>query len=229
MRSFFLNRNYPAHVIDHAIRKVSTIDRATALAPNSRSSNSRIPFTLTYHPFNNLIKPIINRNFSLLQTDSNTSNIFNERPLFSFKRDRNLRSFLVKGAFHSVKEPGTFRCSRPICSTCPYIVSHTHITGPKSSLNITDHFNCITPNVVYCIKCSHCNLLYIGKTGCNNDSTKPVSRHFNLPNHSLSDFIVFGLSLVSGGNNCRKTKEMRFIHRLGTLNPNGMNEPLTFF
>ena len=31
MRSFFLNRNYPAHVIDNAFRKVSTIDRATAL------------------------------------------------------------------------------------------------------------------------------------------------------------------------------------------------------
>ena len=53
MSSFFLNRNYPAHVIDNAIRKVSTIDCATALAPNSRTSNNRIPFTLTYHPFNN--------------------------------------------------------------------------------------------------------------------------------------------------------------------------------
>ena len=50
----------------------------------------------------------------------------------------------------------------------------------------------------------------------NNDSTKPVSRHFNLSNHSLSDFIVFGLSLVRGDNDCRKTKEMRLIHQLGT-------------
>ena len=63
----------------------------------------------------------------------------------------------------------------------------------------------------------------------NNDSTKPVSRHFNLSDHSLSDFIVFGLSLVRGDNDCRKTKEMRLIHRLGTLNPNGMNERFTFF
>ena len=42
--------------------------------------------------------------------------------------------------------------------------SHSHITGPKSSLKITDHFDCITSNVVYCIKCSRCNLLYIGET-----------------------------------------------------------------
>ena len=39
----------------------------------------------------------------------------------------------------------------------------------------------------------------------NNDSTKPVSRYFNSFDHSLSDFIVFGLSLVNGGNDCRKT------------------------
>ena len=165
MRSFFLNRNYPAHVIDNAIRKVSTIDRATALAPNTRTSNNRIPFTLTYHPLNNSIKPIVNRNFSLLESDSITSNIFNDRPLFSFKRDRNLRSFLVKGVLRSANEPGTFRCSRKVCYTCPHIVSHTFIAGPKSSLRITDHFNCTTSNVIYCIKCSRCNLLYIGETG----------------------------------------------------------------
>ena len=40
---------------------------------------------------------------------------------------------------------------------------------------------------------------------------------------------VFGLYLVSGDSDCRKTKEMRLIHRLGTLNPNGMNERFTFF
>ena len=174
--------------------------------------------------------------------ESVTSNIFNDRPLFSFKRDRNLRSFLVKGVLRSANEPGTFRCSRKICYTCPHIISHTFIAGPKSSLRITDHFNCTTSNVIYCIKCSRCNLLYIGETGRRfgdrirdhlydvrkNDLTKPVSRHFNLPNHSLSDFIVFGLFLVSGNNDCRKTKEMRLIHRLGTHNPNGMNERFNY-
>ena len=46
--------------------------------------------------------------------------------------------------------------------------------------------------------------------------------------HSLFDFIVFGLSLVSGDNDCRKTKEMRLIQRLGTINPYGMNERFSF-
>ena len=45
--------------------------------------NDRIPFTITFHPVNNSIKPIVNRNFKLLKSDSSTSNIFNQRPLFS--------------------------------------------------------------------------------------------------------------------------------------------------
>ena len=242
MRSFFLNRNYPPHVVDQALRKVSLIDRNTALTPKVRAPNDRIPFTLTYHPINSSIKPIINRNYFLLTSETNTSHIFNDRPLFSNKRDRNLRSFLVKGVLHSNNDPGTFRCSRKRCNTCPYIVSHTSIVGPNSSLKITDHFDCTTSNVVYCIKCSLCNLLYVGETGrrlgdriCEhlrsirkNDLDKPVSRHFNLPNHSISNFIVFGLSLISGNNDCRKTKEMRLIHQLGTYNPHGLNERFVF-
>ena len=40
-------------------------------------------------------------------------------------------------------------------------------------------------------------------------------------NQTISDTIVFGLSFFSGDNDCRKTEEMRLIHRLGTINPNG--------
>ena len=242
MREFFIRRNYPAHIVDRAILKVSNISRTTALTPRVRTSNERIPFTVTYHPINNSIKPIVNRNFSILQSDTRTSAIFPDRPLFSFKRDRNLRSFLVKGTLTSDKEPGTFRCTRKRCSSCNYIVSHTSVVGPKSIVKITDHIVCTSSNVIYCIKCSRCNLLYVGETGRRfgdrirdhlydirkNDETKPVSRHFNSANHSLSDFIVFGLSLISGNNDCRKTKEMRLIHTLGTLAPNGLNERFVF-
>ena len=141
---------------------VSRTDRNTALTPNVRAPYSRIPFTLTYFPINttNTIVIIL---YSLLKT--NTSQIFNGRTPLSNKRDRNLRSFLVKGVLPSKYDPGTFRCSRKVCNTCPYILSHTSIVGPNSSLRITDHFECTTSNVDYCIKCSLCNLLYVGETG----------------------------------------------------------------
>ena len=242
MCSFFLNRNYPHDVVSRALAKVSDVSRESALVSNTRTTNNRIPFTVTYHPLNNAVKPIVNRNFNLLNSDLATSNIFSERPLFSFKRDRNLRNFLVRGVLPSNKEPGTFRCSRTRCNTCPHIVSRTSITGPRSSHRIIDHFDCITPNVIYCIQCTVCNLLYVGETGRRlgdrirdhvrdiglNDITKPVSRHFNSANHNISHMIVFGLCLISGTNDDRKSKEMRLIHSLGTHQPLGMNERFSF-
>ena len=75
-------------------------------------------------------------------------------------------------------------------------------------------------------------MLYIGETGCRlgdcirdhlydirkNDQSKPVSRQFNFSNHSISDFAAFGLPIINGGNDSRKTKETQLSHALGTLN-----------
>ena len=101
----------------------------------------------------------------------------------------------------------------------------------RPTLNITEHFNCTTPIFFYCIQCSNSNMIYIGETGHHlgdrirdhlydirkNDQSKPLSRYLNSSNHSISDFVAFGLSIINGGNDCRKTREMRVIHALGTL------------
>ena len=65
---------------------------------------------------------------------------------------------------------------------------------------ITDHFTSTPANVMYCVTCTYCNKLYIGETGRRlgdrfrehlrdverneKDASKPLARHFNLPNHS---------------------------------------------
>ena len=52
--------------------------------------------------------------------------------------------------------------------------------------------------------------------------------HFNSSNHCISDFVAFGFSIINGGNDCRKTKEMRLIQALANLNPQGkMNASLS--
>ena len=78
--------------------------------------------------------------------------------------------------------------------------------GPKRSIKITDHFLCTSTNVIYCITFAYCKMLYIGGTGrrlgdqfqevlCqlernDKDASKPVTRHFNLPNHSKQHMAV---------------------------------------
>ena len=99
-------------------------------------------------------------------------------------------------------------------------------------------------NVIYCITCNYCNKLYIGETGRrlgdrfrehlrdvernDKDASKPVARHFNLPNHSKQHMAVCGLSLHLGSSESRKTLEQKFIFQIGTLNPHGINERFSF-
>ena len=88
------------------------------------------------------------------------------------------------------------------------------------------------------------SLLYIGETGRrlgdrfrehlrevernDKDTSKPVARHSNLPNHSKQHMEVCGLPLHLGSSESLKTLEQKFIFQIGTLNPHGINERFPF-
>ena len=75
------------------------------------------------------------------------------------------------------------------------------ISGPKSNFVTRHNFTFTSSNIIYCISCIKCWKLYIGETGRrlsdrfaehlrsvrNNDLDKPVARHFNATNHSISN------------------------------------------
>ena len=60
------------------------------------------------------------------------------------------------------------------------------------------------------------------------DASKPVARHFNLPNHSQKHMAVCGLFLHLGNTESRKNIEQKFIFQIGTLSPCGINERFSF-
>ena len=127
---------------------------------------------------------------------------------------KKLPTFLVRSALKTNEQPGTFKCARSRCKTCLFVVNTSKISGPKRSVKITDRFTCTSANVIYCITCTLCNKLYIGETGRrlgdrfrehlrdveknDKDASKPVARHFNLPNHSKKHMAICGLSLHLG-------------------------------
>ena len=179
-------------------------------------------------------------NFKLLQNDSGTVNILSQPPLISFKRDKNIGNFSVRSSFQTNDQPGTFKCARSRCKTCPFIHNVEKISGPKRSIKITDHFTCTSANVIYCITCAYYNKLYIGETGRrlgdrfrehlrdvernDKDASKPVSTHFNLPNRSKQHMAICGLSLHLSRLKSRKTLEQKFTFPIGTGNPHGITE-----
>ena len=147
--------------------------------------------------------------------------------------DKNLGNFLVRSAFQTSGQPGTFKCSRARCKTCPFICNVEKLSGPKRSIQITDHFTWTSANVIYCITCTLCKKVYIGETGrrlgdrfrehlCDvekddKNASKPVARHFNLPNHSKQHMPICGLFLRQGSRESRKTLEQKIFFKSALL------------
>ena len=211
--------------------------------PSSRPTNWSTVSTYKETATIEFISPSQSRS-KLLQNDPDTGRIFSQPPLISFKRNKNIGNFLVRSVLQTSDQPGAFKCARARCKTCPFIRNVEKISGLKRSIKITDHFTCTSANVIYSITCILCKKLYIGETGRrlgdrfrehlrdvekdDQNASKPVARHFNLPNHSNQHMVVCVLSLHQGSTESRKTLEQKFIFQIGTLNPNGTNGRFSF-
>ena len=181
----------------------------------------------------------------LLHSSSHPSHVKNSNPFSQFLRLRRLCSddsdfsnkseemchfFKNRGYPDSVEVLLNARAND--WNTCPFIHDADKITGPKRSIKITDRFTCTSANVIYCITCTLCKKIYIGETWRrlgdrfrehlrdvernDKDASKPVARHFNLPNHSSQHMTICGLSLHQGNKESRKNLEEKFIFQIGT-------------
>ena len=233
MRTFFVERGYLTHLLDFVIQKSFNNSRRDTLKPRlAKISDDKIPLVLTFHPFNYKVRDVISRNFLILKNDPA---IFTDNPFISFRRNKNIRDNLVRSSLRQnlLAPAGTFSCSRARCYTCSFLNSSTSISGSKSNFVIRHNLTCTCSNIIYCVSCSKCCKLYIGETGRRlsdrfaehlrsvrkNDVDKPVARHFNAANHSISDMNICAISSISGGNDSRKRHEKRLILKIGTIHP----------
>ena len=234
MRHFFVQRGYPTSLLDTAFSKASQFP---VLTPSQTlclmsQATTKSPLVLNYHPFNFKVRDVINKNFQVLKNDPETSSIFSDNPLVSFRHSKNIRETLVHSSIAqaSTSQKGTFPCLSSKCKTCDFVDSTTIVSAPKSEFHIKHHFTCASSHLIYCISCSRYGMLYIGETGrClrtrfgeyrravfGNDANQPVARHFNNGNHSVSDMVIRALCPISGSNDSRKRHEMRLISKLGS-------------
>jgi hypothetical protein len=241
LKSFFNNRSYPENVVFSAYSRASVVDREQLLDYKSNEGLSRIPLVLTFNRETLPVVKIVQHFFSILQSHPTTESLFMEKPLLSYRRDKNLKDKLVTKVLnkpqHINKVVGTFPCGRSRCKTCKHTSNTPLLTGPKGSFNVRQHFTCTGVGVVYAIVCAKCGDLYIEETERKladrfrehlnfavklDISKSTVAQHFSLPNHSYTDMQVLGLLHCKSTNN-RKLQEKRLIYSLGTLIPLGMN------
>jgi len=138
------------------------------------------------------------------------------------------------------------KCQTKKCNYCP-LLDHSgtitsHIT--KRKYQAKKHISCKSHNLIYCITCSVCNKQYVGQTknrlidrfgphfyNIKKKNLKdPIGRHFATKGHDgqnrikihIVDFI-HAPSNSKPGQALRDSQERKWIHRLQSLQPQGIN------
>lgn len=177
-------------------------------------------------------------------------------PNITYRRGRNLKEFLVHSHFETSKSAtwlksnstGSYPCGS--CTFCKYMDKKKSFVNPRDnrSFEIQQFINCRTTKVIYAAQCS-CPKLYVGKTiqqlrrrisqhisTINTGADTPLSRHVRYFHNGEVDSLKFwGIcKLQTGprkGNIDKKLlqEEARWIFRLNSLSPGGLNEGFTFY
>ena len=141
---------------------------------------------------------------------------------------------LYPSALKTNEQPGTFKCARSRCKTCPFTLNTNKISGSKRSVKITDRFICTSANVIYCITCTLCNNLYIGETRrrLGDRFRKHLAMLRRMTRMHLSQSLVILISPTTPKNTwlsaaflyikvrrkATKIWKKKFIFQIGTLN-----------
>ena len=143
------------------------ISKAGALKQKEPAKEmNMVILTFTYDSHSKAIKDIVEKNFHMLNLDKEVGYLFQEKPLISYRRDRNITDMLAHSKFSS-KDVSciTLPCGRKRCLTCPFVFNDLHtVKGPKAKVTPSSSFSSIIKDLIYCIECIRCGEIYIGET-----------------------------------------------------------------
>ncbi|CAJ0959327.1 unnamed protein product [Ranitomeya imitator] len=249
----FLARGYPKADLDGFKMKALSKEHDELLTPRvAAESNKRYTFVTAYNGLSNRISAVIRRHWPLLSRGHANVNEFQLPPLFSYRRNRNLRYELVVSDVGSSRRDLQTTLSRPSlgnfpclgCACCNNMVKgasfhHPH-TGKK--YEIRKRYTCKSSFVVYVLSCP-CGLYYVGETTM---EVKPriskhkstirtklielsVPRHFHELGYSVNQLryrVIDDVPVLRRGGDrvsLLKKKELKWIFELDTLFPKGLN------
>jgi peptide-methionine (R)-S-oxide reductase len=255
----FIRRGYPEDLIESEIIRARRMDRNLLLQDKPQTSQSKSfdeTFVITqYNPSCTPLKEIITKNWSLLGRTNTTDSLFENNPIYGYRRNQNLKDDLVHAKITPSPTPDSLikrrkaerKCKSKNCRYCPRLETTGSIpstSGDHIYPTRTD-ITCNSNNLIYCIKCRKCNILYVGQTKNsikerfkshfysithphNLDTT--VGRHFSHRSHQgIEDTKILVLEFIlappntTAAQRLRDEKEKMWIHRLSTIAPLGLN------
>ena len=216
------------------------------------SSTKNFYLILQHHVENTKIKQLLKKNWTILGTSDFTSSLFQSRLICGASRNPRLRDMLVRSSLPLNPQFGKTGKSKNICTntSCKYCHS-LDTTGQIRSNKLGRNFPskhsvcCKSHNLVYCLTCNICGLQYVGQTKRTFhlrlyehfrdiqklDLSKPLGRHFTLPNHTpdVNHITSHILAFITKPSNTSAAQQMRlkfereWIYRLRTNLTHGLN------
>ena len=250
LRELLLARSYRPGLVDTAISRARAIPRGVALQPRATHQQTRRPIhVVTYDPRLPQVQQIHNKHWrSMKVLDPRMSEVFPEPPMVAYRRQKNVKDFLVRSKIppkpkHQPKRKnnGMKRCGKS-CPACPFIKEGKFIKKHKNNWEIHGNLNCETKNLVYLIECNKetCKLRYVGETEkslkerLSNHTQKiktiipttATGEHFNEPGHDLSNMTITIIEKIKNQDlNYRREREKFHIKQFNTFYK-GLNRQL---
>ena len=96
----FLERQYKKEVLGEQMMKVDRIERKELLTCKEKKNKNRNPLSITYNRTLPNISKIVNRNWNILQINTEFHGVFQATTMIAFKRSKDLQE-IIGG--HTVK------------------------------------------------------------------------------------------------------------------------------
>ena len=237
----FKNRGYKENDLRKCAQAVSARDREELLTYKKRDSSTRIPLVLTWHhKFRDLPNILHDRYKAMIKENPDMKAIFPEPPLVSFRRSKNLADQLTR-ADHTSKRPTPQQTTRDRTSTD--IDKLINDSGTVTNIHSKATFKicggkATDSDVIYSATCTKHNKMYVGQT------SQPLNERFNghrsdirhhpdrceLGNHFATndcdfnkDLSISILEKISGSTTLREYHEEKWMIRLSSIVPQGLN------
>ena len=245
------SRGYSDKVLENALTRVDKVIRIEALKKVVRPKNTeRLIFATTYDPRLPSITTIVKKHYNMCKNDPEFENSFPEMPIVGYRRSKNLGEYLTRAKLYPIstselrRRVGFQRCTRmgqAGCLMCHYSMNTLqHKSAYDGKLyNIQSMIKCTDTYLIYSIQCRKCpSIQYVGQTtqtastrfsNHRSDVTtkkvdKPVSNHFNLPGHQLSDLVFLPFEkLRVKDKTMLEVRERYWISKKGTYK-HGLNK-----
>ena len=214
----FLNQQYKEEVLDEQIKKVDRIKRKDLFTCKEKNNKNRIPLSITYNRTLPNISKIVNRNWNILQINTEFHRVFQATPIIAFKHSKFLQE-IVGG--HTVKQGKVFKknlarlngksvpCGSMRPSLCCTQVLNTETfmsQQTKRMFNTFHKLTCKSQYVIYLMECILCKIQYVGQSetpfnlrlnnhrkDVNNPKAIPACNHFKIHGHNFMKHTNFTL------------------------------------